>query len=333
MPVNYETSDFMPKTAVVTPREAVQRQSSSHVKANVKNAVVRYLGRYFSEDGLYRDTMRDVFPDMLKFVTDLDFVPTDATDAARETKFPIFKYYNDVKAYLPCLIVSESGTTWRSSGIGRNQGTVRTKDGFCQIIHVMRSVNISLVVVTNDQATTDSIVEVLSLIFGELAGTMSGMQIQDDSAGAHWLVRFPKMVEPGTTERNQQGDDVKDLVWTSTTQLPLEYEDSFLLPYASQSVQIMPGNTTMPTLSIDVPATIRIGRETCGFVRNLETGQSVGTSDPGVLALKPGRSGGQYYLIGRKSGKAEIRVIQNLEQRDGVMQTHVVKSVLVTVAY
>lgn len=331
MPVNYETSDFAPKAAVITPREAVQRQSSSHVKANVKNAVVRYLSRYFTEDGRYREVTHEIFPDMLKFVTDLDFIPNDATDAMRETKFPIFKYYNDVKAYLPCLIVSESGTTWRSSGIGRNQGTVRTKDGFYQIIHVMRSVSISLVVVTNDQATTDSIVEVLSLIFGELAGTMSGMQIQDDSAGGHWLVRFPKMVEPGTTERNQQGDDVKDLVWTSTTQIPLEYEDSFLLPYASQAIQVMPCN--MKTLIIDMPSTVHIGREACGFVRNLEAGQSVSTSDPTVLSLKSGRGSGQYYLVGHKSGKAEIRVIHNLEQRDGVMQAHVVKSILITVTY
>ena len=327
---------LVPKSAIATPREAVQMQSTSHVKAVVKNAMARYLGRYFDEHGENREWTRAIFPEMLRFVTDLDFVATPETEAENKTKFPIIKFYNEVRSTLPCIVISETGIAWRSSGIGYTQGAFRAADHTVyQIIHVMRTVNISLIAVTNDQASTDSIVDVLSLVFGELAGLASGMTITDDTAKAHWLIRFPKMMEPGSTERAQQNEDPKDLIWTSTTTIPIEYEDSFLVPYRETKANVPVPSPKMPRRHLEFPATVQVGRQSIGFARNMNVHEVLWSSDPTTLVLQAGEMPGQYYLIGRKPGTAKLIVSDGMQadQVSTALRENVVEERLVTITY
>lgn len=336
MPINYSISGLVPKASVVTPREAAHRQSTSHIKSIAKTAVVRYLGRFFDETGNYRDITRQIFPDMLKFVTSLDFKPDSESDAENKVKLPIFKYYNEVRSYLPCIVVSESGTVHKSPGLGFDQGAYRAADrAVYRVVHVLRQINVSISVVSNDQSTTDSIVDVLSLAFGELAGFTSGMAITDDSAGGHWIVRFPKIIDIGTTEKNQQGDDPKDLVWANTSSMVLDFEDSFLIPYVETKSNVFGPPSSAPKLVSEFPSSIHVGRETIGFIRGLAVGQTISCSDPSLLIMKRGSMPGQYFLLGKRPGQVTIRVMEGTtgDQPGGMVRPNIIAEYSISIAY
>ena len=337
MAVNYSMSGLVPASAVVTPREGAHRQSTSHVKAITKTAVMRYLGRFFDETGNYRELTRQIFPDMLKFVTDLDFSPSTVSDADNKVSMPIFKFYNEVKSHLPCIVISESGTTYKSSGLGFDQGAYRAADhAIYRVIHVMRQVNITISVVTGDQSTTDSIVDVLCLAFGELSGFTSGMAITDDTGGGHWIVRFPKLIEPGSAERSQQGDDPKDLVWASQTNIPCDFEDSFLIPFEETKSQVFASSPdNMPKLKFDMSNIVRVGRTSDGFIRGLAVGQTVSCSDPSTMIMKRGSMPGQYYLTGKKPGRVKLRIMEGTvgDQPGGMIRPNIIEEFEISVAY
>lgn len=337
MPIDYSSNGYVPKAVASTPMEAVHRTSHTQVKAVCKSAVVSYLGHYFNEDGKYRYLTKSVFPSMLRFVTDLNFNPTEETAADNKVKFPIFKYWNEIKAHMPCIVVSDGGLTSKSSGIGRDQGTFRGEDRVCyRIIHIMRALNCTLSVFAGDQTTAESIVDVLSLIFGELSGFTSGGAITDTSAGGHWLVRLPKIPEIGTVEHNAQGDDPKDQYWSSMTSLALDYEDSFLVPFTEPHYEVQrvsPGN--MPKCELIFPAEVRVNREARGLVKRLQPQQSLSSSDPTTLSIKPGAGPGQYFIIGRRPGQAFLRVLDGTagDSPGGGVRPTVIAEVAIKVTY
>jgi hypothetical protein len=337
MPVDYSSNGYIPKAVAVTPMEAAHRTSHTQVKSICKSAVVGHLGKYFNEDGKYRYLTKSVFPSMLKFVTDLDFVPDEATNADNKVKMPIFKYWNEIKSHMPCIVISGSDLIPKSSGIGRDQGVIRAADRTCyRIVHIIRSLNCTLSVFAGDQGTTESIVDVLSLIFGELNGFTSGFSITDESAGGHWLIRLPRQPELGGVEHNNQGDDVKDQYWSSMTTLNLDYEDSFLVPFTEPHYEVQrvsPGN--MPKCELSFPEVVHVNRQAIGIARHMQPQQSLSSSNPSVLTIKPGAGPGQYYLFGRKPGEASLRVLDGTagDSPGGGVRPTVIAEIVVKVAY
>lgn len=337
MPTNYSTNGYVPKAVAVTPLEAVHRQSTSQIKSITKSAIVRYMGKYFQEDGEFSHLTKNVFPSMLKFVTDVNFTSTAETEADNKVKFPIFKYHSEFASHMPCIVVSDGGLTAKSPGLGFDQGVFRGDDRVCyRIIHVVRSMNLSLGVFTGDQNSTEAIVDVLALMFGEMSGFTVGMALTDEEGIGNWIVRFPKVPEIGTVEHNTQGDDPKDQFWQSMTSLMLEYEDSFLVPFEEPRAAIFNvGQGEFPTRRLEFPSTVHVNRQQTGFARRLKPSEILTSSDPSTLMIKPGPMPGQYYLIGRKPGKAVLRVLDGTQgdSPGGLVRPTVLEEADVQVSY
>lgn len=318
MASNYLASGYTKKMQPVTQIEAVNRQSSTHVKTVAKNAVLKHIRSFLDTDGEHRKLTKELFPDVLKFSTE-GFEVTSATEAANKVHMPVYKFLGDIQGHLPCIVVNDTGITFKTAGLGFNQGNIRGPDHVIySVITVLRSVQLSLLVATTDQSTTDTVAGAVALIFGELSGITTGMSLSGKEPGEHWLIRLPKIPEVGNSERAQLGDDQKDLLWTSLTQLQVEYEDSFLIPFEEPKWSIHDaGRDGFPTRSMEFPGNVVVGRQSRGQVMNISPGEVVTSSDPSVLRLRVGSLPGEYYLIGVRPGTAYVRVTSGIRVEGG----------------
>ena len=330
-------SGFTPKLTPVSSREAAQMQSAAHVKTVVKNALARFIGSFFQEDGKNRHYTKNLFPGVLNLVADENFVDNAEAQADNKVKFPIFKSYNDIQSYLPCLVIADTGIQYKQAGLGFDQGNYRlAPKTVYRVVEVLRTVNITLMVATGDQTTTESIVDAMSMIFGDIAGITSGMALTDPSGQAHWIIRFPKLPELGSSESRNQGEDAKDQIWTSTTNLPIEYEDAFLVPFEEPNYQIQAASpASMPKLAMHFPSRIRVGLSTPGIVVNLGVANGVTVSDPSIVSLRPGSIPGQYFMLARRPGSFTIRVVGGSrgDNPGGGVRPDVLAELLVTASY
>lgn len=333
MPPNYFSEGYQPQLEAVTPLEAVNRRSQAHVKTVVKNAVLDLLRSYLAEDGKYRSLTEQLFPDALKFVLD-PFQHTDATEAENKVHMPVYKFSADIQSHIPCIVLNDTGIQYKSAGLGFGQGTVRLgPKRIGQIITVLRTVSLNMLLATQDQTTTDSLVDAVSLIFGDLLGITSGMALTGKRPGEHWLVRFPKVPELGPSERAQVADDAKDTIWTSITTMQLEYEDSFLLGFDEPSWDYKAVSADgMPTRKLNFPTSVRVGQEIIGSAKFERFGDVLSVADPRVLMLRQGTLPGQYYARGLRPGITAIRVVHGVAMEAGP-HANVVESVNVEVRY
>lgn len=333
MPPNYLTSGYVERPRPVTQIEAVTRRSSAHIKTIAKNAVLKHLRAYLDEDGKHRHLTQHLFPDAMKFVVD-DFQRTDATEAQSKVRLPVYKFTSDIQSMLPCIVVNDSGITYKSAGLGFDQGNVRLGDKqVAQIITVLRTIQLNMLLASQDQSTTDSLVDIVSLVFGELFGVTNGMAVSGASEGETWIVRFPKVPELGSSERANIGDDGKDLLWTSLTSFTVEYEDSFLLPFTEPEYTIQAiSEGCMPKRTMAFPTRVNVGRDVHGNVRYMRPGDVVVVGDPKIIRVRPGEHPEQYYVRGVRPGKTTIRVVNNNEFKGGA-HAHVVDSVDIEVGY
>lgn len=333
MPPNYLTSGYTPKLEPVTPIEAVNRQSQSHIKTVAKNAVLDQLRSYLAPDGRNRKYTEQLFPDALKFVLD-DFQVTAATEAENKVRMPVYKFSSDIQSHLPCIVLNDTGIQYKSAGLGFDQGNVRVGEKLvCRIVTVLRTITLNMLLASQDQTTTDSLVDVVSLIFGELLGITSGMALSGKAQGEHWLIRFPKIPELGSSEKANISDDGKDLLWTSLTAIQLEYEDSFLLPFEEPEWtlhNISEGG--MPVRTMSFPTRVSVGRDVAGTVRFQRQGDVLAVGDPRIVRIRPGEHPEQYYVRGLRPGTTSIRVVNNNEFTGGA-HAHVVDSVDIEVGY
>lgn len=309
---DYSSVGFRPVAVSVTPVEAVQRQSTTNIKATVKTAIQRYMAKFLDEDGRYRYLTKSVFPQMLKYVTDISFNENNQAELADNKQLmPIFKYMNEIKSQVPCIVIADSGITWKSPGLGFDQGTFRGDDKVVyRVVHVVRQVNITMLVAALDQPSAEALIDCVGLMFGELAGFTNGATLSDESAGGHWVARLPKMPELGSPEKNQIGDDPKDLVWTSTSSIVVDYEDSFLVPFVEQEYSIKCVSPDgFPERKFEIPSSVKVGRESNAYILNLRAGEDLSISDPSILMLKPGRFPGHYVFIGKKPGEVTVRLL------------------------
>jgi len=333
MPPNYFTEGYNPKLEPVTPLEAVNRRSQANVKTVVKNAVLDLLRSYLSEDGKHRNLTEQLFPEALKFVLDA-FQKTEATEAENKVHMPVYKFSADIQSHLPCVILNDTGIQYKSAGLGFGQGTVRLgPKRIGQIITVLRTVTLNMLLASQDQTTTDSLVDVVSLVFGDLMGITSGMALTGKGPGEHWIVRFPKVPELGSSEHTQVQDDAKDMIWTSITTMQLEYEDSFLMEFDEPNWDykgVPQGG--MPARKLNFPANVRVGQEIIGSAHFERTGDVLSVSDPRVAMLRRGPLPGQYYVRGLRPGITAIRVVDGNVMEAGP-HANVVESVDIEVRY
>jgi hypothetical protein len=174
-------------------------------------------------------------------------------------------------------------------------------------------------------------------MFGELAGFTSGLTLSDESSGGHWVVRLPKIPELGSSEKNTLSDDVKDLVWTSTSSLTTDYEDSFLVPFIEQDFKVKGVSPDgFPPHKFDIPSIVRVGRESNAYVLNLRAGEELSVSDPSTLILKPGRFPGHYIFLGKKPGEVKVRLLDggtSTRLPGGLVRPDVSHEMIVQVSY
>jgi hypothetical protein len=272
---------------------------------------------------------------MMKYVTDLSFNEDDVAQQAEvKQAMPIFKYFNEVKSHVPCIVIADSGMTWKSPGLGFDQGTFRGEDRTVyRVVHVMRQLNITFQVVAMDQTTADSISDCLGLVFGDLGGITSGLVLSDMS-NSSWVVRLPKMPELGSSEKNQRGDDPKDLLWMSTSTVTVDYEDSFTVPFIEPTAEIK--NQVAPARKFSIPQTVRVGHESDAFILNMRVGEDLSVSDSSCLLMKPGRFPGHYILVGRKPGQVKVRLLDggtSTNHPGGIVRPDFTNEFTITVAY
>lgn len=333
MPPSYLTSGYTQKLKPVTPVESVNRRSQTHIKTVVKTAVQNHIRQFLDENGRFRELTRELFPDALRYSTE-PFDITPATEAQNKVHLPVYKFSSDIQEHLPCIVINDTGVQYKTAGLGFHQGNFRGENHqIYTIVPVLRSVTLTMLAASPDQTTTEALVDVLSLIFGELAGPTIGMTLYGTGHGENWSARFPKIPEIGSAERANIGDDQKDILWTSLTQMQLEYEDAFLLPFVEGAWKLHNVDPAdIPVRRFDMPSLVRVGRQEVGRIFNQNPSEMVSSSDPSVLRLRRGAVPCEYYLVGIRPGEAYVRVTDDVNFKAGP-HSNLLEQQKITVGY
>lgn len=313
MPINYGLQNTtVPRVAPVSPAEAVKLTASTHVKHVIKTGIQGYIDKFFNSTGRYRALMESVFPEGAKYITDRSY---DFDEDATSHKLLLARFFEDLPAFLPCIMIADtSGAQYKNPGLGRTQGAIKVgPDKFANRFHIIREVTISILVATHSEETTNSIADMLTLMFGDLRGLLTGSLLYPDDATQHWEIRFPLNFEVGGTEHTAQGEDPKKQVWTTTISLPVTFEHLFLVEFDADAYAIHQA-PPVPQSALQFPDVVRVGQRVRGFVSNAPYQSEVSTSDPNVASVSRGLRPCEYVLTIRRPGV--FRVVLSGNKQD-----------------
>jgi len=94
-------------------QEAVSRASHDKIKSITKQAIQHYIQGFMDTDGIKRSITESVGSLSKLFITDTDTLTTDPT--LRPTQ--LARYFNDIKARLPAILIVDSGMEWVDPGL------------------------------------------------------------------------------------------------------------------------------------------------------------------------------------------------------------------------
>lgn len=232
-------SGFTIKARPRSVKESIASYSHDRLKTITKSALEQYIRSFLDSDGEYRDSIQAIAKGSLQYITDKS-LQNDPT--RRPTQ--LARLFNEVRERTPAILIVDAGMESIPSGL--NSGLLQSTliNGMWQgWFNKQFRITLTIIVLTNDQDSTDQLTEILELIFNNLRQMHDGSEIRSHEAGHNWCVRLPLTFSVSATSGANITEDNKDQLWFGEFSLTVEAEDTFSIE--------MPFDTALETTDYD----------------------------------------------------------------------------------
>jgi hypothetical protein len=290
----------IPPTSV---QQVINRISADKIKNRTKNAVADYIARFFDSNGIARAILESVSASSLQYVTDKSLPP--GADPSLKRVF-LARMFNEIRQHPISFLIVDQGMQYVPDTLGLTTRQSQINGKLQTHYTVYRKIALSLMIVSMDEETTDTLVGVLSMMFGELKNEAGGSYINPPRSS--WVVRLPLSFTIGTTTGQQVEGDPKDSFWWCDLQLEIDYEDVVMIDHTvpeSGEPDPVVNDTAWRAPEIDVPETLSVGQRVPIHVHYWQDHYEIGFSDPQIASY----STESWMLTARKAGTFFLWVI------------------------
>lgn len=205
--------------------EAVARVSHDRLKSIAKNAIEKYLRRFLDSTGDQHATIGAIAKGAITYITDKS---VDATQDVTRRTTQLVRLFNDVRERVPSIVIIDAGMESIPSGLNSGLMHATVLDFKWQgWFNKQFRIPLTLAVLTQDQDSTDQLMEVVELCLNNLRQTAGGSALRSDKPDEAWEVRLPLTFGISGTAGENVTDDPKDQLWIATFDLTVEAEDTF----------------------------------------------------------------------------------------------------------
>lgn len=220
--------------------------SSDRIKNITKLKIQQYIESFFLKAGENFGLLKIVSPRSVHYNADRSFDPdTDPT----QRKLQIARYFNDLRAILPCILIVDAGVQALHQSIGLI-GSGRAHQGnWSGTYPVTRLVPLTILIGARDMEEADEMSGVISLLFNECRNLAGGHYLAGDHLrGETWVVVLPNgPVNVDPLVETPLNNDPTERVWYTQTTVEVYFEDSFTvgspLPTFTQGTGTLYGAT------------------------------------------------------------------------------------------
>lgn len=289
----------------VSRQAAVSMYSDMNVSTITTSAIEQYIRNFFEVDGKYRRYLMQFAPSMARYTVEKDHNPSDTT----KTLLTLERYNERIAAHPPCIIINDTGVVLKPAGFGRSTWQSRPQSSVVMHqIAVTREVPITIFIAASSKSELVSLAQCMHAIFFDISTFINGKIIHSDNHTDTWSLRIPMMIDPGSYDKNNQGDDPQMQLWTSTISMQITFEDSFNLTDDDMSYTVSPGSISGPEISF--PNVLKIGRRTSGMISNLMVDMKVVIDNHNLASISHGSTLSEYIILAKRPGEFNIQVIQ-----------------------
>lgn len=216
-------SGFTIKAIPKSVKEAASLQSHDRLKMITKSAVEQYIRSFLDSGGRHRDTIESIAKGSLQYITDKS-IQNDPTK--RPTQ--LARIFSEVREKTPAILIVDAGMESIPSGLNSGLTASTLINGKWQGWYNKQfKIDLTIVVLTNDQDSTDQLMEIVELLFNNLRQISDGSEIRAREPGHNWAVRLPLTFTVSSTAGANITEDNKDQLWFAEFSLPVESEDTF----------------------------------------------------------------------------------------------------------
>ena len=305
-------SGFINKPKPKSVAEAVSQNSHDRLKTITKSALQSYIGSYLDTSGINRNFISATSPQGLTFVTDLSL--QDSQDVQyRPTQ--LARMYNEIRQKTPAILIMDSGFQWTPAGLNGGLEAATNLNGKWQgYFRLFGRVPVTVAVVTKDQETTDTLMNVLMLIFDTFRNLAGGSLIYSKNPADSWVVRLPLVFEVGTNTAQEYEGDPVGRYWSSTIDMLIDVEDQVSVETGMITADVTGYVINSYDLSgsftphIIAPTTVRVnGGPFLITVPNYNPlSQDIIIDDPNIATLELGT---HIYVTPYRTGVFNIKVV------------------------
>ena len=294
---------------------AEKYNSNENIKATVKTSISTLCSNLFDSRSDGHDILKQFAKGSTRYETNLS---VDTSQDRTKTHLAIHKYYEEIKNNLPQIVIADGGCLFKSPGLGFHTGVRKLSTGMvAHEVMVIRELPIMMNIVTMAQQDTERLTQVLQLYWGDLVGLIHGYRISGGGEGYRWHIHLPKVPDFGTVDKTSiDGDPIKQ-IWSSIITMQCTYESTcYIIRNDISSSDVV---ETAPSMIVNFPASIRIGRKVQGTVSGLDPACKVITSDDENTKMLPGEHWFQHYILARKPCTFKIQVVKPIidQNREG----------------
>lgn len=220
-------SGFTVKAKPRSVKESIAQHSHDRLKTITKSAIEHYIRSFLDSDGEYRSAIESISKGALQYVTDKSLQATkDPTKRATQ----LARMFNEVREKTPAILIVDAGMESIPSGL--NSGLLAStliNNMWQGWFNKQFKVSLTIIVLTNDQDSTDQLMEIVELLFNNLRQIHDGSEIRSHESGHNWCVRLPLTFSISSTAGANITEDNKDQLWFSEFSLVVESEDTFAI--------------------------------------------------------------------------------------------------------
>ena len=311
--VNIPTG-FVKKPKPRSVAEAVSQNSHDRLKTIAKSAIQGYISSYMDTTGVNRSLVTASSPAGLSFVTDLSL--QDSNDSSyRPTQ--LARMYNEVRQKFPSILIIDKGFEWVPSGLNGGLESASNVNGKWQgYFRLFGRVPMTVAIVTQDQETTDMLMNILMLIFSPFRNMSGGSKMNSSNPADLWEVRLPLTFEIGANTGQEYEGDPTGRFWSSTIDMLVDVEDQIGIETDLLSADVQGGVVNSVNLVEQLAPRI-MGPETVGvssgpFQISISgynpLSHRVVIDNPDIATIELGP---QIYVTPHRTGTFNIKIMSN----------------------
>lgn len=220
-------SGYTVKPAPRSVRESISQMAHDRLKTITKSAIEGYIRSFLDTTGDNRAVIEAISKGSLQYITDKSLKATDDL-TIRATQ--LVRIFNEVRERTPAIVIMDAGYTPIPSGLFSGLTHSTLCEGKWQgYFNKQAQIPLSIAILTNDQDSTDQLMEVVMLQFDNLRELAGGSLICSEKPEDHWVVRLPLTQNVSGTEGVNITEDSKDQLWFANIDVTVDAEDTFAI--------------------------------------------------------------------------------------------------------